>query len=535
MITRGSMTIMKQGAVKKSIVFTMIVLFIGACIVPGISGQFRQPSMTQAEKAREAKEPAQTFLGTPPKEEWNRTFGGAKDDAAYDVQQTKDAGYIIGGYTKSFGSATWNPWLIKTDSKGNEEWNRTYDYYALPYVSGYIESVQQTSDGGYILGCSFFNATLPKAEEAPPFHSMKQEYLSSLVLIKTDSLGNEQWNRTYAGIAYSWCFCVRQTTDGGYIATGGGNATSGDYTNLYVLKTYPNGTMQWLRTYGTSDMDEEGHGVQQTSDGGYIITGMSDCNYDTAWGKIWLIKTDAAGTMVWNKKFEGTSSHLRIGPETYGTFVSQTSDGGFILTGLMDNQGCLVKTDDKGNETWRKTPFLNDYSFFCYSGKQTSDDGYIATGNGLIKTDTLGNEAWNVTIPTPFTSGQQTTDGGYVIAGSTSGYYNGDAWSIKFGPEGGTPKLAFTITGGLGVHIKITNNGTMNASGVAWQIHVDGGILGLINRTVNGTVDITTGKSTTVSTGMLIGFGGVQVTAQVDETTKTAHGTQLFIVTMVKK
>jgi len=524
---------MKQDVLKRSIVIAMIILFFGACLAPGISGQYRQPRVTQSEITRAVDEPVQLLLNTPPKEEWNKTFGGTKDDAAYDVQQTSDAGYIIGGYTKSFGIATWSPWLIKTDSNGNEQWNKTYDYYSLPSVSGYIESVQQTSDGGYILGCSFFNATLSKTEEAPS-HDRKQGFISSVVLIKTDANGNEQWNRTYAGIAYSWCYCIRQTTDGGFIATGHGNATPDDYTNLFLLKTSANGTMQWLRIYGTHDMDEAGRGVQQTVDGGYIITGMSDCNYVDAWGKIWLIKTDSVGVITWDKKFEGASGQTRVGPETYGTFVSHTNDDGYIITGLMDNQGCLLKTDHQGNETWRKTPFLNDYSFFCYAGKQTADGGYIATGNGLIKTDALGNEAWNVTIPTPFTSGQQTTDGGYVIAGSTSGYYNGDTWLIKFGPET-TPKLSFTITGGLGVHVKITNNGTMDANGVACRIHVEGGLLGLINRTVNETVDVAIGKSTTLGTGILFGFGSIHITAQVNEVTAPTDGTQLFIVTLVKK
>jgi hypothetical protein len=353
----------------------MILLFTGASIVPCIMGDSTQPSITPDKKEWEKKELTQTFLSNPPNEEWNKTFGGENDDAAYDVEQTKDGGFIIGGYTKSYGIAIRNPWLIKTDFKGNEEWNRTYNYCSLPYLSGNIQSVQQTNDGGYILGCSFYNATLPKSKELSPFDHNKQGFVFSTVLIKTDS---------------------------------------------------------------------------------------------------------------------------------------------------------------NGNETWRKTPFINDYSFFCYSGKQTSDGGYIATGNGLIKTDTAGNEQWNVTIPTSFTSGQQTTDGGYVIAGSTSSYYGGDVWLIKFGPEG-TPNLQFTITGGLGAHVKITNNGTINASSVAWQINVQGGILGLMHKTVNGTVDIAIGESKTVGTGMLLGFGGIQITAIVDEETKTTDGTQFFIFTLVKK
>ena len=172
-------------------------------------------------------------------------------------------------------------------------------------------------------------------------------------------------------------------------------------------------------------------------------------------------------------------------------------------------------------------------SFFCYSGKQTADGGYIATGNGLIKTDTEGNEQWNVTIPTPFTSGQQTTDSGYVIAGSTSSYYGGDVWLIKFGSEG-TSNLQFTIIAGFGVHVKITNNGTINSSDVAWQINVQGGVFGLIHKTVNGTVDIAKGESKSVGTGMLLGFGRIQITVTVDEETKTADGIQFFIFTLVK-
>jgi len=528
---------MNKGVVKKSIVLGMILLVIGSSILPGISGEMEQPSMKLDKKDTGEKKLYHACFSNPPNEEWNKTFGGDVDDAAYDVQQTSEGGFIIGGYTKSYGIATWNPWLIKTDSKGNEQWNRTYNYYSLPYLSGYIKSVQQTNDGGYILGCSFYNATSSKSKELSPFDINKQEYdyLMMMVLIKTDSDGNEIWNRTYSGVEYSWCFCARQTTDGGFIATGGGNSTSYGSIDVYLLKTYPNGTMQWLKIYGTSDMDEEGHYVQQILEGGYIITGMSDCNYDTDWGKIWLIKTDANGNIVWNKKFEGTSRYFRIGPVTYGNSVQQTSDGGFIIAGIIDNQGCLLKTDSNGIEVWRKTPFINDFSFFCYSGKQISDGGYIATGNGLIKTDTLGNEQWNITIPTPFTSGQQTNDGGYIIAGSTSGYYNGDVWLIKFAPEGETPNLKFTITGGFGVHVKITNNGTTNYAGVAWQIHVEGGFFGSINYIVNGTVDIAIGELKKVGTGMLFGLGDLQITANVDEEMKTANGKQLFFFTKVKK
>jgi len=517
---------MTREVVKKSVVVGILVLSLGMCITSCISG----------DSYLTVVDPHLNMLGgIPPSEEWNKTFGNPfLDDAAYDVQETNDGGFIIGGYAKSFGIAIVNPWLIKTDSKGNTEWNKTFDYYSLPSVSGRIWSLQQTTDSGYILGCTFFNATLPNFGEARPFPRMNHGFISSLVLIKTDSQGNEEWNRTYPGLNYSWCFCVRQTTDGGYIATGGGNASTEGSPDLFLLKTHPDGSLQWLRTYGTSDMDEEGHMVQETLDSGLIITGMSDCNYATDWGKIWLIKTDASGSVVWDKKFEGTTSKVHVGLENYGNSVQQTSDSGFIIAGAMNYQACLLKTNGNGNETWRKTPFLNDISYFCYSAKQTTDGGYIATGNGLIKTDSSGNEVWNITIPTPFTAGQQTSDGGFIIAGSNNGYYNGDVWLIKFTPEPGMPDLSFTVTGGLGIHMKITNSGTANATSVDWQVHVEGGILHRMNHTVDGTVDVAVGETKTVGTKMFFGLGGIQVTVRVGDETRIAEGKQLLILSLLK-
>jgi hypothetical protein len=529
-LTRSSkeLDFMTREVVKKSVIVGMLVLCLGVCITSCISGGSNQ-HLTVSDGHPEI------LGGIPPKEEWNKTFGGPNyDDAAYDVQQTNDGGFIIAGYAKSFGIALWNPWLIKTDSKGTMEWNKTFDYYSLPSVSGRIWSVQQTTDGGYILGCTFFNATLSNSGETRPFHRMNHGFLSSTVLIKTDSLGNEEWNRTYAGLNYSWCFCVRQTSDGGYIATGGGNVSTDGSPNVFLLKTHTDGSLQWLKMYGTSDMDEEGHMVQETSDGGYIITGMSDCNYITDWGKMWLIKTDASGTVIWDNKFEGTTSQVSVGLKNYGNSVQQTRDSGFIIAGAMNYQGCLLKTDANGNETWRKTPFLNDAFFFGYSAKQTTDGGYIATGSGLVKTDSSGNEAWNVTLHTPFTAAQQTSDGGYVIAGSTAGYYNGDVWLIKFAPDPGTPNLSFTVTGGFGVHVKITNNGTANATGVAWQVHVEGGILHRMNHTVHGTVDVAAGETKTMKTNMFFGLGAIQVTVMVSDETKIVEGTQVLILSILK-
>ena len=134
-------------------------------------------------------------------------------------------------------------------------------------------------------------------------------------------------------------------------------------------------------------------------------------------------------------------------------------------------------------------------------------------------------------MPQPFICGLQSSDGGYVMVGSTSGYYGGDIWLIKFGQA---PQVAFTILGGRGVQVKITNTGALDANGVAWQIHVEGGILHLISRSINGTLNIPVGASTEVDTGSFFGLGGIQITATVTTETKTVQGIQVLVFTIVK-
>jgi hypothetical protein len=198
---------MDNGVLTKSLVFGLLVLLLGTSLIPHTCGQIQQSRMFSEREH-------QTYSSSPPKEEWNKTFGGENDDFSNEVQQTKDGGFIIGGCTKSFGIALMNPWLIKTDSNGDEAWNRTYPYYSLPFISGNIRSVQQTEDNGYIIGCTLVNESLPI-----------DGFISTMLLIKTDPDGNELWNRTYEGLEYSCCYCVRETSDGGFIATGGGSPT----------------------------------------------------------------------------------------------------------------------------------------------------------------------------------------------------------------------------------------------------------------------------------------------------------------------
>lgn len=267
---------------------------------------------------------------------WSKEYGGIQDEIGSSVQQTMDGGYIITGGTSDFFSVD-KVYLIKTDSNGETMWSKTYgdDY------SNIGQSVWQCDDGGYfITGTTYV-------------------WLSAIgwvYLIRTDSLGNVLWTNTFDDIDEDFGYSGQQTADGGYIVTGQTEKIYNEMYDVLLLKLSANGIIDWVRTYGDDNNRETGSCVQQTTDGGYIIAGSKWTTSNS--NEVYLVKTDSYGETLWSRTYGGEKSD-------YGLSVQQTTDGGYIITGVyQDNNDTrrvyLIKTDENGIITFTtEIPVIN--------------------------------------------------------------------------------------------------------------------------------------------------------------------------------
>jgi hypothetical protein len=290
-------------------------------------------------------------------QQWSRIIGGNGDDWVNSVQQTTDSGYILGGYTTSSGAGGKDFFLVKTNASGNVQWNATFG----GSNDDVAYSVQQTTDGGYILG---------------GYTSSFGSGFTDMYLVKTNSSGGLQWEKTIGGANYDWCFSLQQTTDGGYILAGGTGYYLYRIGGVYLVKTDPSGNVIWSRTFRNPAYSEYATSVQQTTDGGYILAGYS--NPYSLNGDIYLIKIDSSGQQQWSRIIGGN------GDDTANS-VMQTTDGGFLITGSTTSYGAggtdvfLVETNSSGFTTATQT-FGGPENDWGNDAKQNSDGSCIIVG-----------------------------------------------------------------------------------------------------------------------------------------------------------
>lgn len=407
--------------------------------------------------------------------EWQKCLGGNNTDWAYSTQPTSDGGFILAGESRSLNGnvngnhGNYDCWIVKLNHSGIMQWQKclggSWDDYAY--------SIQQTADGGYVIAGS----TYSNDGNVSGNHD-STGFTADFWVVKLDNFGNIQWQKTLGGSLDDWGYSIEQTTDGGYIIAGnttsndgdvnGNHDITGNYYDFWIVKLTATGNLQWQKCFGGS-WHEYANSVQQTSDGGYVITGSTESNdgdVSNNYGNedCWLIKLDSLGSLQWEKNLGGSSND-------FAYEVHQTFENGFILAGntssndydVSGNNGYfdywVVKLNAVGSVEWQKC-LGGTFGDFVYSIEQTGDTGFVMAGwtfsndgdvngsNGnwdywVVKLDGYGIMQWQKCLGGPgddlAQSIKPTNDGGYIVAGqtrSTNGNVTGnhgdaDFWVVK--------------------------------------------------------------------------------------------------------
>lgn len=333
---------------------------------------------------------------------YQRTVGGNKDDYFASMDITRDTGLIAVGYSYSgisaqkteplhnAKSATTDYWVVKMDQQGRVEWDRSIggDSYDVPTC------VHQTADGGYII-CGYSRSGI-SGDKTEASRGQNDYWI-----VKLNSTGAIEWDKTLGGEADEWPQNIIQTNDGGYMISGHSySGISGDKTeanrgigdDFWFVKLDGSGNLVWQKTIGGDNYDET-PSIQQTTDNGFIVcgssySGVSGEKTDTSKGFLdyWLLKLDETGNIQWQKTIGGS------GYDAVNS-LKQTFDGGYILCGTSDspvsgdktgirrgkNDYWIVKLDNSGNIQWNRTCGGNEQESANYI-IQTRDSGYVIAG-----------------------------------------------------------------------------------------------------------------------------------------------------------
>jgi hypothetical protein len=253
---------------------------------------------------------------------WTKTYGGEDTDYCYSLDQTSDGGFVLGAVTKNFGAGSYDVWLVKTDANGDTLWTRTFG----GLESDYVREVHQTADGGYMMA---------------GYTSSMGAGSNDFYLVKTDSAGTLEWEATYGDPNSDYCYAGEPTSDGGYIMAGYTNGWGADDYDILVVKADNLGFSEWIRTYGyAGSIRDRAYAVRETDDGGYIFGGYSGLGYYTGEDDVYLVKTDGLGDTVWTRSY----GYDVVNQNQHAQSIALTDDDAYIV-------GAYGKADAFGPET----------------------------------------------------------------------------------------------------------------------------------------------------------------------------------------
>lgn len=382
--------------------------------------------------------------------EWQSALGGEGTDQAYSIIQTNGGSYVIAGNSYSMGGDVSgnhggaDVWLAKKDNGHLLDWQKSLGGEADDFASAVIP----TSDGGFaIAGYS----------ESTTGDLTLNQGMSDYWIVKLDSDGVMQWQKSYGGSDVDQAYSITQTADGGYAVAGLSRSIDGDVhgnhgeNDMWILKLDASGNLVWQASLGGSTLDEA-YSIIQTADGGYAVAGVSASNdgdvsghHSLIWNDdAWIVKLNSTGVIEWQKSLGGSAYDI-------ASSIIQTTDGGYAVAAtskspdgdVTGNHGLLdfwiIKLSNAGAITWQKSVggSANEESAsivqtadggFAIAGSSSSNDGDISGNHGqydylAIKLSGAGLLEWQKSMGGSgadlANSIVRTNDGGLALVGYT--------------------------------------------------------------------------------------------------------------------
>lgn len=339
---------------------------------------------------------------------WSHELGGIKNDYGKSVIATHDGGFIVLGEIEPDPTTNGRIWLIKINSTGDIEWNKTIGGSGDGDTTG--EAIVQLNNGDLVIAGTFrFSSNNSKTifllkttsqgyfiwdsviemNDKNTIQDMivtkdggfalgghtysKDKVNGDSWLVKINSEGQYEWNSSFGADDFDIANSLIQCSDDGYALAGWTRSFNNDEADFYLIKTDENGSLEWNRTYGGSKHDAASS-VIQDSDGGFLIAGGK---YSDAHGEsdMWLVKTDVNGKMEWEESYTQTLSSYDNSNQ-----VIKTVDGGFVLVGYTNAGAWLIKTNAEGERIWDKLYGTRD-NYFAESVVESSTGDFVIAGS----------------------------------------------------------------------------------------------------------------------------------------------------------
>jgi hypothetical protein len=315
---------------------------------------------------------------------WQKDYGGELD-AAFEavIQAGEDAYVVVGTIAASYERNETDIYLVEVDGDGNQLWSQTFGGFGMDHGKRVI----QAADGGFVITGSTADS-----------YVTGNLYQGNVILIKTDAGGNELWTHTYGEKILYVAWAVNQAPDGGFVVTGWEARTIED-RDVIVLKTDPQGTLEWSRSWDLDPNDRDG-GFDSivTSDGSIVVACIRSMDSGTIGATV--IKLDLQGNELWQRSYGAGS----IGNQFWD--IMEDADGGYVLSGVVIHSvdptsgrfvddGWIVKLDPDGDLLWEYVFAPEGYEQVLLSAATLLPDGsYVFVGAATRSGEAYSDILW---------------------------------------------------------------------------------------------------------------------------------------------